>query len=212
MSPILRERDVLYVLPCDRESLSPGDIVSYHSGDAGQVTTHRVTAVGSDHITTKGDNNPGPDRDRVHSEDVIGRVIAIRRGNRYMTVRGGSAGRRTAVAVAAVRLLRLGIRFVLKPAEALILRSTSLKRLVLGVARPRVLSFQRREGVEFQLIVGKRVAARLPPGSKAWQARSPFGMLVDLIPLPESGSGGTDSPCDSSDNAGNHHEGSDNPI
>lgn len=75
MEPAIMAGSVIYVRPYgEEESISPGDIVSFRTGDA--KVTHRVVAVDSEHglVTTKGDANPVCDSQPVAFDAIEGRV------------------------------------------------------------------------------------------------------------------------------------------
>jgi hypothetical protein len=51
---------------------------------------------------------------------------------------------------------------------------------------PKVLSFDRAAGTELQLLIGRRVIGRWPPGKIGWQIRRPYRLFVDEEALPEN--------------------------
>ncbi|MBR6531124.1 MAG: signal peptidase I [Clostridia bacterium] len=85
MEPELMTGSVVVVKETDVNSLKVGDVISFYSTDKdinGQVNTHRIDkieySVGTSRspiFTTKGDANDDVDREKVHSMNVIGKVV-----------------------------------------------------------------------------------------------------------------------------------------
>ena len=75
MEPTIRPGSVIYVSPYrEEETVSPGDIVSFQTGDA--KVTHRVAAVDLEHgiVTTKGDANQVCDSQPITFDAIEGKV------------------------------------------------------------------------------------------------------------------------------------------
>lgn len=75
MEPAIMPGSVIYVSPYrEEETVSPGDIVSFQTGDA--KVTHRVVAVDLEHgiVTTKGDANQVCDSQPITFEAIEGKV------------------------------------------------------------------------------------------------------------------------------------------
>lgn len=85
MEPEIETGSVIVVKKTDTESLKVGDVISFYSTDEnieGRVNTHRIEhieySIGAERtpiFTTKGDANASVDREKVYSENVIGKVI-----------------------------------------------------------------------------------------------------------------------------------------
>lgn len=84
MEPEYMTGSVVVVKKTDVTKLKVGDVISFYSMDdtiSGQVNTHRIIKI--DHMidgdepifTTQGDRNELPDKDKVHSANVIGEVV-----------------------------------------------------------------------------------------------------------------------------------------
>jgi hypothetical protein len=52
--------------------------------------------------------------------------------------------------------------------------------------KTKVISFDRAEGTELQLLLGRRVIGRWLPGMTQWLIRRPFRLFVDEGSLPEN--------------------------
>lgn len=85
MEPELMTGSVVVVKDTDVKTLKVGDIISFYSTDkeiSGKVNTHRIEKIeydaGTSHtpvFTTKGDANDEVDKAKVHSLNVIGKVV-----------------------------------------------------------------------------------------------------------------------------------------
>lgn len=88
MAPLIHNEGDLLIVKRDIAELQRGDILLYQDGE--QLLAHRLLRIfynenGSVSYLTKGDRSNIPDP-WVKSEQVAGRVIAIRRGDSVMTL------------------------------------------------------------------------------------------------------------------------------
>lgn len=85
MVPTINKNDAIVIKRENSEKYAIGDIISFYSTEYdanGMIVTHRIIKknfLGSStyDYTTKGDNNPSPDRRSVNSSNVYGRVLLI---------------------------------------------------------------------------------------------------------------------------------------
>ena len=84
MEPEYMTGSVIIVRETDVTELKVGDVISFYSRDkdiSGKVNTHRIIKIehmidGDEPIfTTQGDRNELPDKNKVHSAHVIGKVV-----------------------------------------------------------------------------------------------------------------------------------------
>lgn len=91
MLPLIREGSSVSVKTCDPESLSMGDIVTFERD--GLSVTHRVLWVmrrdNGTTVLTKGDNELIMDR-VVSTGQILGRVVAVKRGNQILKLNNPS--------------------------------------------------------------------------------------------------------------------------
>lgn len=75
MTPEIPIGSIVYVQPTAPETIQPGDIIAFQSGDS--VITHRVVInhLVEGEFTTKGDANDAEDANRVDYEELIGKVV-----------------------------------------------------------------------------------------------------------------------------------------
>jgi hypothetical protein len=184
MYPALRDRDVLQLVAYGGRRPKRGDVIVFHSPEDGGKVTHRVISVAGG-IRTRGDSNSEADPGILGADRIVGRVVALQRRGRRLRVRGGWR---------ALLLLRLRRAIagpitaaLLHPSYRLLSRS-GLPRLWLPAKwRARVVRFERPEGTELHVMIGRRLAGYLRPGKNEWVIRRPFRLLVNEASLPGGG-------------------------
>jgi signal peptidase I len=82
MYPVLRPGDTLIVREVSLSDISVGDIVCITRN--GSYRTHRVIALRDGIIETKGDNMVEPDPHNVPSDDLLMRVVMIKRDKKRL--------------------------------------------------------------------------------------------------------------------------------
>lgn len=91
MYPFIKDSDVIEVKPLEVSAIRLGDVIFYHS-TGGRLFAHRVIKVGMQHsqvtLVTKGDSVSSADP-LVRSEQVLGQVVAIKRGKRMIRLDRG---------------------------------------------------------------------------------------------------------------------------
>lgn len=91
MYPFIRDGDIIEVKPMEASAIRLGNVIFYRSAQE-QLLAHRVIKVGAQYgqvdLVTKGDSASSPDP-LVHPEQVLGRVVAIRRGERRIRLDRG---------------------------------------------------------------------------------------------------------------------------
>lgn len=179
MNPVLTSPDVLYVRPYDGRRVKCGDVVVFASPEANCKVVHRVVSVNGGEIRTKGDNNTLVDSWVLKQWDIIGRVEWIERGKRTIRIYGGLTGQMQAGVLEALRLCDAGLRALLKPVYNRLSQNRALKKWFVSKSRTRTISIVRPEGIELQLLLGKRVIGRRPAGKRQWLIRRPYLLFVD---------------------------------
>lgn len=91
MYPFIRDGDILEITPVNKQGIRLGDVIFYHVGDR-RMVAHRVTKKFTQNdkpvFITKGDSNTGKG-EKVHLEQVVGRVKAIERSKRKIRINEG---------------------------------------------------------------------------------------------------------------------------
>lgn len=178
MYPMLKTGDGLEVIPYKDNPMSIGDVVVFCHPEKKYQIVHRVLAITSKGIRTRGDNNISPDPLLIHPKDIIGQAVsAIRKKKK--TIHGGKKGRILALAFRfRKKTLQTTSKLLHIPYHSLS-RSGFSKRFVPLLPRMRILTFLRPGGNELQLFLGKKMIGRCMPGNNHWQIMRPFRLFVD---------------------------------
>jgi len=186
MNPILKSGDRLSIIPYNGKEVGRGDVIAFLPSGGDSKIIHRVISVGPSGIRTRGDNSSHVDPWILRHDQILGRIVAAQRGNRWRRIFGGMVGRLLAVSVIAIHGVDSWVSFLLRPAYREFARAGIFIRLLPAQMRPRVISFDRGAGKELQLLMGGRVIGRWLPGKSGWQIRRPFRLFVDEASLPEN--------------------------
>jgi signal peptidase I len=166
------------------EILSSGELAknvpSSASAAESPFLVHRVIAVRSGGLVTRGDNNPAPDNDLVSPERLIGRAVAFERRRRKVRVCGGARG---FVIASGRRFFRQGaryfsrvIRFPFRPAYRLLRRSG----IIGAIWKPRLTAVQFRSpsGSFVKYVRGSRTVAMWWPERRSFRCRRPYDLII----------------------------------
>ena len=83
MSPFIRDRDVITLVPYQRTSCRIGTVLAFVRPGTGQLVVHRVIAASGDGWRIKGDNNPEEDGVIPHTA-ILGQVIQVERAGKFV--------------------------------------------------------------------------------------------------------------------------------
>lgn len=186
MNPTFKDGDLLCVRAYADGEVKRGDVVVFFAPQRGDMIAHRVVAVDSRGVRTRGDNNSHEDFFIVNSSEILGRVEYAHRGSREFPVRGGNYGRLIA------RILRIRKRlinaavFTLRPVYRMSAFGGIFAPLIPQRMRPQVVRFERSDKAQLQLMMGRRVIGVLPPGADRWIIRPPFRLFVNEASLPRT--------------------------
>ena len=181
MNPLLQPGDTLLVAPCPPPAICPGEIVLFLDAAQKQVV-HRVVAVTTGGVITKGDNNPHIDDAILAPQEIIGRVTAILRQGRSLPV-----GRQAPAGLYLLKTRRWFDQVIfpwLQPAYQRLAASGLLQGRLAAWMKPRLIHFPHSEGSEWQLWLGKFLIGRKLPYQAQWSIRRPFQLFVDEYALP----------------------------
>ena len=185
MNPTLKAGDGINVISYGNRKIFIGDVVVFpHPGSNANVV-HRVVAVDSQGIRTRGDNNINMDPWVLLPDDIIGRVVSAKRKNRNVTIHGRTRGRIIASALRAIKHVNLSVSRILHPFYHWLLKSGIFIKYNRFFPKTRILSFNRPMGKEFQLLMGNHIIGRRLPGRDQWQIAKPFRLFVDETSLPK---------------------------
>ncbi len=190
MHPTLKPLDRLNLIDYGARTVRSGDVIVFRSPMDGQRLTHRVTKSNAEGIMTRGDNNDRRDPWVLTPEEVQGQVVSARRNGRWVTIHGGLRGR---IRAAEIRFMRHVIRMIYRPLRTMYraLTGNGRFRLKLPIRKIfRIISFQRQERTEFQLLIGSKVVAGQADEQGHWLLRRPYSWFLSekCLPAPPFGS------------------------
>ena len=186
MGPILRPGDQLRIIPYGGKPIRVGDVIVFDDAGAGHKVVHRVVSVDSTRIKTRGDNNKAMDDWDLSPSDILGRVVSALRDNRSIRVFGGPIGQLCCAVMRAIHSMDSRLSSSLRPVYERLAGSGFIRRRLPVHMKTRVIFFNRAEGTELQLLMGRRVIGKWLPGKSEWNIRRPFRLFVDETSLPEN--------------------------
>jgi len=192
MNPVFRDGDALTLLPCNGH-VRVGDVIVFTPPDGERKIIHRVISIGPEGVRTRGDNNGCIDPWDLKPHEIIGRVVSLRRKGREITVPGGLQGRSQELGVRLLRRVDKTFANLFRGAYHRLAQSRFARRFLYGLFATRVITVNRPQGMEYQLLVGDHLAGWFRPGQKSWTIRRPYLLFVDEISLPTGDKGLSDN-------------------
>ncbi len=186
MNPTLIDGDRLSIRPYGGQPVRAGDIIVFQHPTDKYLVVHRVFSTKQSIIRTRGDNNYIQDKYALKPEDITGRVVSAHRGKKRIQVTGGMSGRLQAAKCHLIKHLDRKVSRLLHPAYELLAKTGSFRKIFGPWIKTRTVCFQRKNGTELQVLMGRKIIARLPPGSDSWQIKRPFRIFIDETSLPVS--------------------------
>ena len=179
MYPTLKPGDGLKLQPYKIDSeVKIGDVISYpHPGRPHDVV-HRIIRLTADGVITRGDNNNRIDPYVVAYDDIIGKVIAVKRKNRLLTIKGGRIG----FYIHKTMLLRKYVlQYGLAPLRYLsnMLAASKLLTICHPLFKTRVITIKRGGEKTKLLVIGKKAIGKQRDSSQKWEIRFPYQYFID---------------------------------
>ena len=178
MSPLLRECDVLEVEPGDGARVQVGDVVLLDPPGSEQLVVHRVIGRTPAGVRTRGDNCPAPDRWELAPDQVLGTVVAARRGQAVFAIHRGDAGLQQARDTRRRRAFTHRLAKVSRPLFSFAMQTAGLRHLLPRSLRPRIVTFRAAGETRRRLMLGRHAVGWHEPEGDRWHVRFPFAMLV----------------------------------
>lgn len=179
MNPYLHESDILEVVPYDNQPIKVGDVILFPHPQKKQNVVHRVTAIRTDGVCTRGDSNPTKDDWKTAQNHIQGRVVAAWRGNRFIEITGGVLGRLTAaITYLGHRILYLCYPLVRRTYFTL-KRSNLLIKVLPNRYQPRIIAFHTSFGTRKKMLIGKRIVGFYKRPMKKWQISPFYRLFID---------------------------------
>jgi signal peptidase len=189
MNPTLKASDVLEIVPYGDNKIKCGDVIVFISPHQKQKVTHRVISISKQGIQTKGDYNKHIDPYLLNPNDIIGRVVSVKRNHRNIHISGGIAGRLYSKIIQLINYIALLISFLIHPVYLLIIKSGMIRRFFKTDSMIRIISIDKPNGSELKLMFGKKSIGYYNKSQDLWIIRRPYRIFVDEKSLPNSSSG-----------------------
>jgi len=179
MNPLLTDGDIVRIKPYDNRDIQNGDVIVFRRPGGNRKIIHRVTAVDAQGVRTQGDNSNKADPWVLPPNKIFGRVVTAKRKKGQRQIAGAFKGRIWALHWRIIRLISHAAFLLLRPPYRCFSRSGVFWRWKPFRLKTRLISFDRPDGRELQLIAGSRVIGRLLPGREEWKIRPPFRLFID---------------------------------
>lgn len=177
--PTFRTGQLLYIRP-EVQNLKPGDVIIFYEPKHCKHVVHRVVAVTSEGLTTRGDHNLQCDELPVAYGQVVGRVDTADFGGVLEQVVGGQRGLRTAK----MRWLRLELRarfrqFFAAPYRVII-NSPAVRRWAKCLFKLKFdyITLRTSRGTVVKALYRGRVIARWQPSLSRFECRRPYDLWL----------------------------------
>lgn len=184
MIPTLRNAAILHIVPYIDDAIRSGDVIVFISPGSNNTVVHRVVSVNSQGIKTKGDNNIKVDDWLIVHDNVIGRVTYAQNGAKQWTIYRGLIGSIFAEVSKSIRILDRSISFLLHFPYQWLARSGIFRRLLPSRFEIKILSINKPQGSDLQLLLGKRVIGQFIHEKNQWQIRRPFRLFINDAIIP----------------------------
>ncbi len=179
MNPTMKHLDVMVVIPYKERKIKCGDVIVFSHPESGKNIVHRVVSIDSKGIRTRGDNSNEADSWLLDPEEVHGYVAYVQRRNRQKRISGSLAGHLFAATASITQIINYYLSTLFSPIYQWFARKGIFKRWLPAIVRIRVISFNRPEGKESQLLIGRHLIGRCPPGKNKWHIKRPFRLFLD---------------------------------
>lgn len=194
MSPTFSAADILHIMPYGGCEIRIGDVIVFHSPDDKTFITHRIVSISRDAIRTKGDNREENDHWVLSPDDIIGKVVYARRGNKGRKILGGFAGRAYCRIINKYKSLKNRTFSALSPVYQSLAERASYPLVGAGKSEgylfpklffTRLIAINKTGGEELQLLMGRYLIGRLRPKSGRWEIKKPFRIFINEKSLPK---------------------------
>ena len=184
MFPTLKPGDILKVASHKFSDIRVGDVVVFNSPYGKTPIVHRVVSIDNKGIRTKGDNKITIDDGILQPNDIIGRVVAAKRGKKLIKILDGFPGRIYALILKTGKRIDMVFSTILRPTYSWLTQTGIIRKLFSRWISTRVLCFKHGDLMEMQLQLGHRIIGRRLAGQNQWHIQRPFRALIDESTLP----------------------------
>ena len=162
----------------DRAEIRVGDVIVYPHPFGTVDVVHRIIKIRHDGVITRGDNNNKIDPYTVRFDDIIGKVIAAKRRDRLIPIKGGKTG------FCIHKLMLFRKYFILYGLRPLAFVSTIVAEAgVFNVFHPlfnlKIIHIKRNHKRQLLLVSGNNAIGRQLEESGEWQIRFPYKYFIN---------------------------------
>lgn len=187
MSPTLKFPALLEIEPCRGRNVECGDVIVFNSPDREGRVVHRVVSRDAQGIRTRGDASSKADSYLLRPENIVGQVVYARTGMKRRRIHGGRVGRAIARWLRVRKALKRVLAMPLRSAYDMLSRSGIFRIWIPARFRMKIMAFNRPEGRELHLFMGRRLIGHRPAGKASWLIKPPYRLFVEVLELPEAG-------------------------
>jgi hypothetical protein len=186
MAPTLTAGDLIGYVPIDRADIRCGDVLIFVPPAQSEPVAHRVAALHESDIRTKGDNSDSVDSWVIPYENITGRVSYAIRSNAVRRIHGGVRGRIRSTIFRVQRVVRRVVTTCLRVPYRRLSENLPYGNRLQSYLSVKVAAFERSEGTEYQLFMGRRLIGLRKPGWDRWRIYPPYRLIVPESRLPHA--------------------------
>ena len=185
MNPTIKGGDGLDLYTYrDRLEMRVGDVIVYPHPFRTVDVVHRIIEIRPDGVITRGDNNNKIDPYTVGFDDIIGKVIAAKRKDRRIPVKGGKTG----FCIHKLMLFRkYFILYGFRPLGVVsnIIAASGIFHVFHPVFNLRIIHINGGQQKQLILVSGTRAIGKQLDKSGEWQIRFPYKYFINKSRLEE---------------------------
>lgn len=186
MFPLLKPGDKVFIAPYKNRKIRCGDVIVFNHPRSGKKIIHRVFRKDKRGIQTRGDNNNRIDPWLLQTDNILGRVVSLRRGKRLKKILASFPGRLVGFFLITRRRAATCLSSLLRAPYSRLARSCFFRVFLSRRFRPRIAAFKKQGGVELQIHLGRWMIGRRSRNRHRWHIKRPFRLLLDETSLPEN--------------------------
>ncbi len=181
---MFRPGDLLSVSPYKNyKAVKTGDVIAFSPSDGGNFVVHRIIGKFTKNMfKTRGDYNLEPDDCPLAFSHIIGKVVTVQKGKRKFPVSGGIWGIFTGLFYSCIRRCENSLTIIFQPLYLKLAKTGWFYFLLRG--KTRMITLKRPQGIEYQILFGKKIIGRLLPKAEKWEIKRPFRLFIDESGLP----------------------------
>ncbi len=179
MHPTLRPGDGLKLHAyAGSDEIRVGDVIVYPHPCRPVDVVHRIIQITSAGVITRGDNNNLVDPYTVGFDDIIGKVLAAKRKNRLVGIRGGRVGWCIHKLMLA-RKYGLPVVLWLPGRASKLIAAAGIFKVFHPLLRLKILHLEKNQQTCCILMIGRKAIGKRPGADGAWQIRFPYKYFID---------------------------------